>query len=137
MNKTLIYLSVVALGFATLATVAKIINKNDVIATSYKLDVQSINDNMLGLRSEKERQFSNTNHPLNPNSKSAWEQLNPSAVMITDKNLDHYFLPGKVTLGFEEYYVLEFASGRALICPTPAQDEKCERLTRVIRHSAG
>ena len=115
MNKTLIYLSVVALGFATLATVAKSINNNDVIATSYKLDVQSINDNMLELRSEKERQFSNTNHPLNPNSKSAWEQLNPSAVMITDKKLNHYFLPGKVTLGFDEYHVLEFASGRAFI----------------------
>lgn len=137
MNKALIYLSVVALGFATLATVAKSINRKDVIATSYQLDVQSINDNMLGLRSESERQFSNINHPLNPNSKSAWEQLNPSAVMITDKKLNHYFLPGKVTLGFDEYHVLELASGRAFICPTPEQNEKCERLTSIVRHGAG
>lgn len=94
---------------------------------STRIDVQSINDNMMGFRPEAA-------HTVEPWNKTVFELFSPAAIMVTDSELNNYFLYGGARLGFTEYFAVKLDNGRRFLCPTETFSEECETVSTFLAH---
>ncbi|WP_240224740.1 hypothetical protein [Rheinheimera hassiensis] len=100
---------------------------------STRIDVRSINDNMMGFRPEPKYKASKL-ETVDPWSKPIYELFAPAATMVTDAELNNYFLYGSARLGFTEYFALKLSNGERFLCPTEKLSGECEKVSTFKAH---
>lgn len=125
-----------AFGFATLIIGAAFVHasNNTQMLSATPIIVKSINDNMLGYRPIVDNPISVT-APLSSTGKSVLELASPVSVMVTDIDLNHYFLSGTASLGFKNgYFAIKMVNGRRFLCPADYFSTDCETVTSFNQH---
>ena len=125
-------LVLVGLGLIT-TTLLTQASQDKTVVTTTKVNVRSINDNMMGFRPEPNYMASKL-ETVAPWNKPIYELFVPSATMLTDTELNNYFLYGSARLGFKEYFALKLSNGKRLLCPTDTVSEACETVTTFQAH---
>jgi hypothetical protein len=119
---------VIAVGIGLIATalIAQASQQTSTVSST-RIVVRSINDNMMGFRPENAE-------PVDTLSKPIFELFAPAAIMVTDAELNNYFLYGAAHLDFSEYFAVKLSDGRRYLCPTVTFSEACETVTAFQAH---